>query len=102
MNPTPAPSVAPTGRLIKVRAHQLRPNPANPRRLFDEEPLNALKENIRLHGVLVPLTVYEIPGQDVYGILDGERRYICCKDLEDEGVAVDIPVNIVQPPDALA
>jgi ParB family chromosome partitioning protein len=95
-------TVVPTGQLLTLSVDQLRPNPANPRTLFDEAPLRDLKENIRTHGVLVPLTVYPLAGQDRFGILDGERRFICCRDLEDEGISVAIPANVVLPPNDIA
>ena len=88
--------------LAKLRVGDLRASQANPRRLFDAEPLGALKKSIRNHGVLVPLTVFKLPGQDKFGILDGERRYRCCQELAEEDVNVDIPANIVSPPDEMA
>lgn len=91
-----------TGKLATLRVDQLKPSPANPRQLFDPEPLMALKESIRTHGVLVPLTVYKLFGQDKFGIIDGERRYRCCQELREEGVKVSVPVNIVSPPDKVA
>lgn len=92
----------PIGRLERLSTLQLRVNPTNPRRLFDPGPLEDLKENIRGHGVLVPLTVFPIPGQDVYEILDGQRRFQCCQDLEKEGLKVEIPANVVDPPSKIA
>ena len=92
----------PTGRLLQLTVAQLRVNPSNPRRLFDPEPLADLKENIRLHGVLVPLTVYRLRGQDIYEILDGQRRFQCCEDLVREGLEVTIPANVVEPPTKIA
>jgi ParB family chromosome partitioning protein len=99
----PAATVVPTGRLVLLTPDQLRPNPANPRLLFDDLPLRDLKENIRTHGVLVPITVYPVPAQpDRYAILDGERRYRCCRELTDEGHDVRIPANVVEPPSTVA
>jgi ParB family transcriptional regulator, chromosome partitioning protein len=94
--------VLPTGRLLTLSTEELRPNPNNPRRLFDDQPLRDLKENIRTHGVLVPITVYQIPGQERYAILDGERRFRCCRELQAEGMDIRIPANVVEPPDTLA
>ena len=90
------------GELIRLKVDDLRPSPHNPRKLFDKEPLEALRRSIREHGVLVPLTVYRLPGQDMYAIVDGERRYRCCRELAAEGVAVSIPANVVQAPDTMA
>lgn len=95
--------IVPSGRLLKLKTSQLKPNPQNPRQLFDREPLAALKENIRTHGVLVPITVYQMKGQEKFAILDGERRYRCCVELEESGVPpIEIPANIVEQPDKVA
>ena len=98
----PIAEVVPKGVLIRLKVAQIRPNPNNPRRLFDPEPLSKLLASIREHGVLVPLTVYKLPGQRLYAILDGERRYRCCEELQREGADVDIPANIVEAPDEMA
>ena len=90
------------GTLAALRVDELRASQANPRRLFDAEPLATLKESIRRHGVLVPLTVYKLPGQDKYGIIDGERRYRCCQELAEDSLIVPLPANIVSPPDDMA
>lgn len=95
-------SVIPRGELIYLGVDELRPSPHNPRKLFDPEPLAALKKSIQEHGVLVPLTVFSLPGQDIYAIVDGERRYKCCSDLCKEGVDIRIPANVVAPPDPMA
>ena len=70
--------------------------------LFDPEPLKDLKENIRLHGVLVPITVFQLPGQKKFGILDGARRHHCCVELQREGLEISIPANVVEPTDRMA
>jgi ParB/RepB/Spo0J family partition protein len=95
-------AVVPQGTLQRLKVSDIKPNPNNPRMLFDRLPLNDLKENIRQHGVLVPITVYEVKGQKKFAILDGERRYRCCLELEDEGLKITIPANIVDPPDKIA
>ena len=51
--------IVPERSLELLTIGQLQPSPHNPRRLFDREPLAALRESIRQHGVLVPLTVYK-------------------------------------------
>jgi ParB/RepB/Spo0J family partition protein len=81
---------------------QIVPSKNNPRMLFDREPLNDLKNNIHQHGVLVPITVYPLKGQEKYGILDGERRHRCCVELQREGRSIKIPANIVEPPTVIA
>ena len=99
---TKVPQVVPRGILKRLRPGEIKPSKNNPRRLFDKEPLDELRESIRKHGVLVPIIVYEIREQKKYAILDGERRYRCCMDLEKEGLDISIPANIVDPPDKIA
>jgi len=72
----------------------LRPNPHNPRMLFDREPMDILRESIRRVGILVPLTVYREKRTGDYVILDGQRRWICAKDVGLKSV----PVNEVAEP----
>jgi ParB family transcriptional regulator, chromosome partitioning protein len=95
-------SVVPRGSLKQLSLKDIKPSANNPRLLFDPQPLAELRENIRHHGVLVPITVYQIRGQDRYAILDGERRYRCCEDLAKEGLEIPIPANVVEPPNKLA
>lgn len=105
MQQQPEPAInapVPTGHLLQLKVAELRINPGNPRRLFDPEPLADLRDNIRTHGVLVPLTVYRLPGQDLYEILDGQRRFQCCQDLERQGHSLLVPANVVEPPTKIA
>ncbi|MGA9307886.1 MAG: ParB N-terminal domain-containing protein [Candidatus Sulfotelmatobacter sp.] len=96
-------TVAPKGLLKDLLPEQVVRSKNNPRRLFDEGPLRDLRDNIRQHGVLVPITVYPVKGQpDKYAILDGERRHRCVLDLKKEGIAVTLPANIVDPPSKVA
>lgn len=72
----------------------LYPNPHNPRLLFDREPLNTLKRSIAKVGILVPLTVYRDSARGHFVILDGQRRWICAKEI---GLR-QVPVNEVAEP----
>lgn len=54
--------------------YKVEPNPNQPREVFDEEELEALADSIRLHGVIQPLTVREMP-TGYYQIIAGERRW---------------------------
>ena len=78
----------------QIATDQLHANPHNPRMLFDKLPLGALRESIRRVGILVPLTVYQESARKRYFILDGQRRWICAKDIGIEKV----PVNQVAEP----
>lgn len=100
--------VVPSGLLRKLSPSDIKPSANNPRFLFDEAPLQELRKNIAAHGVLVPITVYQAPGQSKFSILDGERRYRCVVDLTEKGhlgpdnKPLQLPANIVEPPDKIA
>ena len=61
-----------TGRVIFLPARSIRPNPAQPRKIFQEEALAELSESIRRHGILQPLSVRRVGTQ--YELIAGERR----------------------------
>lgn len=78
----------------QVRVDELKPNPHNPRLLFDKLPIDTLRESIARVGILVPLTVYRDPRRGHYVILDGQRRWICASEI---GLR-KVPVNEVAEP----
>ena len=55
----------------------IRPNPGQPRREFDEIRLMELASSIRQHGLLQPITVRAV--KNGYEIVMGERRYRACQ-----------------------
>ena len=61
-----------TGRVIFLPAKNIRPNPSQPRTVFQEEALQELCESIRRHGILQPLSVRRIGTG--YELIAGERR----------------------------
>ncbi|HEY5499003.1 MAG TPA: ParB/RepB/Spo0J family partition protein [Bacteroidales bacterium] len=77
-----------------IALDELIPNPHNPRVLFDRVPLNILRESIKKVGILVPLTVYLNKGKNKYIILDGQRRWMCAKELQLK----EVPANQVAEP----
>lgn len=57
---------------IEIPISEIRPNPYQPRKTFDEETLNELADSIREYGVVEPIIVKKsIKG---YEIVAGERR----------------------------
>ncbi|KUR61835.1 ParB/RepB/Spo0J family partition protein [Bacillus sp. AM 13(2015)] len=57
----------------EIKLKDLRPNPYQPRKTFDDDALSNLKESIQQHGVLQPIIVRKsIKG---YDIVAGERRF---------------------------
>ena len=65
------------GDTQKIDINKIYTNPNQPRKNFDKESLNELAESIRLHGLIQPIIVNEMP--DGYMIIAGERRYRASK-----------------------
>ena len=61
-----------TGRVIFLQPKVIRPNPAQPRKIFQTEALQELAASIRQHGILQPLSVRRVEGG--YELIAGERR----------------------------
>lgn len=61
-----------TGRVVFLPARAIRPNPMQPRKVFDPAALDELAESIRQHGILQPLSVRRMGSG--YELIAGERR----------------------------
>ena len=61
-----------TGRVVFLPAQSIRPNPAQPRKVFAPGALDELAESIRQHGILQPLSVRR--RDNIYELISGERR----------------------------
>ncbi len=71
--PQGGPAPASSG-LLQLPLNQIRANPNQPRKQFDEEALASLVDSIKAVGIIQPVLVREIePGE--YEIIAGERRY---------------------------
>ncbi len=66
--------------VVHIPLSKIEPNPAQPRKHFDETELKNLSESIREHGVLQPILVREV-GAGLYHIIAGERRFQASKML---------------------
>ena len=60
------------GRVVFLPLSSIRPNPAQPRTIFDAQGLQELAASIRQYGVLQPLTVRKKAG--FFELVAGERR----------------------------
>ena len=78
-----------TGRVVFLPARSIRPNPAQPRKIFRPEALDELSDSIRQHGILQPLSVRR--SGNGYELIAGERRL---RAAELAGVT-DIPCIIM-------
>ncbi|MCF6410718.1 ParB/RepB/Spo0J family partition protein [Pseudalkalibacillus salsuginis] len=62
----------------EIELGEIRPNPYQPRKTFDQKAIDELKESIETHGILQPIIVRKtIKG---YEIVVGERRYRAAKE----------------------
>ena len=61
-----------TGRVVFLPARSIRPNPAQPRKIFKEAQIEQLADSIQRHGILQPLSVRRIGAH--YELIAGERR----------------------------
>ena len=63
--------------IVELSLSDLRPNPYQPRKVFDDDALNDLASSIKEHGVFQPIIVKKsIKG---YEIIAGERRFRASK-----------------------
>lgn len=69
----PSLSVSEDDKVIEIPLNQLRPNPYQPRKTFDEDAIRELAESIKQHGVIQPIIVRSV--LKGYEIIAGERRF---------------------------
>ncbi len=60
-------------RYAELDIDQLKPNPHQPRMVFDDQTLNELAQSIKETGVVQPIMV--VPEEGYYKIIIGERRW---------------------------
>ncbi len=70
----------------QVPISEIRPNPRQPRRYFNEAKIAELSESIRNQGILQPLVVRKIP--QGYELILGERRFRAAQHAQLERVPV--------------
>jgi ParB family chromosome partitioning protein len=93
-----APVETPTaeGPLRKVPIASIRPNPFQPRKAINDESLQTLASSVRELGVLQPIIVRPVDGEEgQYELIAGERRWRAAimAELEFMPVLVQIDVN---------
>jgi ParB family chromosome partitioning protein len=65
--------------VTEIKLEEIKPNPYQPRRVFDAEKISELAQSIKEHGVFQPIIVKKI--KDGYLIVSGERRYRAVKQV---------------------
>ncbi|MCQ6563421.1 ParB/RepB/Spo0J family partition protein [Paenibacillus mendelii] len=69
----PSLSVNEDDKVVEVSLSQLRPNPYQPRKSFDDDAIRELAESIKQHGVIQPIIVRTV--LKGFEIIAGERRF---------------------------
>ena len=64
--------------VMELPVNNIRPNPHQPRKEFDEQRLLELSDSIQRHGLIQPITVHHL-GDDRYELISGERRLRAAK-----------------------
>lgn len=63
-----------------IAIKEIKPNPYQPRKIFDAKAINELRDSIKIHGVLVPIILRNT--DKGYEIVVGERRYRARKEAK--------------------
>ena len=96
-----------TNTIVQLPLHIIRPNPNQPRHIFDHDSLKELSESIRQYGVIQPITVRKMH-DGTYELVAGERRLKACGlagmlkipailiDMEDEDSAIVALIENIQ------
>ncbi|MFF1607825.1 ParB/RepB/Spo0J family partition protein [Amycolatopsis sp. NPDC058278] len=69
----------------EIPVGSIKPNPKQPRQVFDEEALAELEHSIRAFGLMQPIVVREL-GNDEYELVMGERRLRASQQAELEAI----------------
>src|SRR5664280_24536 len=84
------------GPLRRVPIASIRPNPFQPRKAINDESLQTLASSVRELGVLQPIIVRPVDGEEgQYELIAGERRWRAAilAELEYMPVLVQVDVN---------
>lgn len=76
-------------KLLKLKMDKITTNPNQPRKYFDDEKLEELRESIKNNGLIQPIIVRKVNegyNKGKYEIIAGERRYRACTLLEMEEI----------------
>jgi len=81
-------------RVFELRIEKIEPNRNQPRKTFNEESLSELAESIREFGVIQPIIVRKLNGDEKYEIIAGERRFRASKQAGLTSIPAIINTNI--------
>lgn len=80
----PGEDTKPEEKVEQITIADIRPNPYQPRKIFDDEALIELSESIKEHGVLQPIIVRKKGSK--FEIVVGERRFRASKKVHLEEI----------------
>ena len=76
-----------SGLVVEIEIDKIKPNPLQPRKVFDNESLQELAASIQEYGLLQPILVYEdMDNSDEYFLIAGERRLRASKIAHKESI----------------
>ena len=76
-----------SGLVVEIEIDKIKPNPLQPRKVFDNDSLQELAASIQEHGLLQPILVYEdVDNSDEYFLIAGERRLRASKIAHKESI----------------
>ena len=81
-------------RVFELSIDQIEPNKNQPRHIFNEASLTELADSVREFGIIQPIIVRKLNGEEKYEIIAGERRYRAAKQVGLTSVPVIINTNI--------
>jgi len=76
------------GKLYDISIIDFRPDPNQPRKVFDEAALTELTESIKKHGILQPI-LFRCDDAEWLTVVSGERRLAAAKRAQ----LLTIPAN---------
>lgn len=65
--------------IVDVNLNEIKPNPYQPRRIFNQEKIDELAQSIKEHGVFQPIIIKKV--KEGYLIVSGERRFRAAKQV---------------------
>lgn len=81
-----------TNQRNEIKIIEIRPNPYQPRKNFDDSKIKELAQSIQEHGVFTPILVRK--GITGYELIAGERRLRACKEVNLETIpAIVLELN---------
>jgi ParB family chromosome partitioning protein len=80
----PTLNISDDDKIVEIPINQLRPNPYQPRKTFDDESISELALSIKEHGIIQPIIVRSVVRG--YEIIAGERRWRAAKKCEFETI----------------